>query len=211
MSAECSASRVPYDGSRTHLSSPCSQRFAVSGTNIKVYFDGQRVLQHSDGVRVRDDMKVIRTIGITFPEDERKRNDFRITNFKLAAGGKDYAKELVAGRIVTHGITFDTNSDVIKPESGPTLRTILKLLQDNPTVRFEVQGHTDDQGGPAVNGPLSDRRAAAVRTWLVGQGVDGKRLVTKGFGATKPMDTNATQEGRANNRRVEFVKITATS
>jgi outer membrane protein OmpA-like peptidoglycan-associated protein len=129
------------------------------------------------------------------------------TNFRMAEGGKP-AKQMLAGegRIVTHGILFDTGSDVIKPESGPTLRNILALLQEDPGLRFSIEGHTDNQGGAKVNGPLSERRAAAVKAWLVKQGIDAGRLSTKGMGDTKPIDSNATAEGRANNRRVEFVK-----
>jgi outer membrane protein OmpA-like peptidoglycan-associated protein len=111
------------------------------------------------------------------------------------------------GRIVTHGILFDTGSDVIKPESGPTLRAILALLNEDPGLKFAIEGHTDDQGGPKVNGPLSDRRAAAVKAWLVNQGIDAGRLTSKGLGQSKPIDSNDTAEGRANNRRVEFVKV----
>jgi OOP family OmpA-OmpF porin len=177
---------------------------AVSGTNVKVYFDGQRVLLHPDGVRIRHPL---RAIGFRFSgDDERKRRDQRITGVKLAEGGKDYSKELLAGRIVTHGITFDTGSDVIRPESGPTLRKILGLLQENGSLRFEIQGHTDNQGGDKVNGPLSERRARAVKAWLVKEGIEDGRLATKGLGATKPLKPNDTAEGRAENRRVEFVK-----
>jgi outer membrane protein OmpA-like peptidoglycan-associated protein len=97
---------------------------------------------------------------------------------------------------------------VIKPESGPTLRSILALLNEDPGLKFAIEGHTDNQGGPKVNGPLSEKRAAAVKAWLVNQGIDGSRLTSKGLGQTKPLDTNDTAEGRANNRRVEFVKVT---
>ena len=177
---------------------------AISGTNIKVYFDGQRVLMHPDGVRVRHPL---RAVGFRFTGDEeKKRRDGRITNVKLASGGKDYSKELVSGRIVTHAITFDTGSDVIRPESGPTLRKILAILQENPSLTFEIQGHTDTQGGDKVNGPLSERRAQAVKAWLVKEGIAASRLTTKGLGATKPLKPNETAEGRAENRRVEFVK-----
>ncbi len=177
---------------------------AISGTNLKVYFDGQRVLMHPDGVRVRHGL---RAIGFRFNGDEeKKRRDGRITNVKLASGGKDYSKELTSGRIVTHAITFDTGSDVIRPESGPTLRKILAILQENDGLKFEIQGHTDSQGGDKVNIPLSDKRAQAVKAWLVGQGIAASRLTTKGLGATKPLKPNDTAEGRAENRRVEFVK-----
>jgi OmpA-OmpF porin, OOP family len=177
---------------------------AVSGTQVKLYVGGERVLADPDGVG-----RPILRLGIDFSEPREEAADHQmISTFRLAEGGKP-AKQMLAGqgRIVTHGILFDTGSDALRPESGPTLRAILALLKEDPSLRFSIEGHTDDQGGPKVNGPLSDRRAAAVKTWLAKQGVDEKRLASKGLGATKPIDSNETAEGRANNRRVEFVKL----
>ena len=177
---------------------------AVSGTQVKVYVAGERVLSDPDGV-----VRPITRLGIEFEGPYREEGDHQmITNVRIAEGGKP-AKQMLAGegRIVTHGILFDTGSDVIKPESGPTLRSILALLNEDPGLRFAIEGHTDDQGGPKVNGPLSERRAAAVKAWLVKQGIDAGRLTSKGIGQSKPIDTNDTAEGRANNRRVEFAKI----
>jgi OOP family OmpA-OmpF porin len=184
---------------------------AVSGTQVKAYVDGERVLTDPEAVE-----RPITRIGLGFgpvygggpPGDHEL-----ITNFQLAQGGGKDPKAMLAGegRVVTHGILFDSGSDVIKPESGPALRAVLVLLTDDASLRFRIEGHTDDQGGPKVNGPLSERRAAAVRTWLVKQGVEEKRLVSKGLGATKPIDANDSAEGRANNRRVEFVKLTGTA
>ena len=177
---------------------------AVSGTQVKVYVAGERVLSDPDGVE-----RPITRLGIEFEGPYREEGDHQmITNLRIAEGGKP-AKQMLAGegRIVTHGILFDTGSDVIKPESGPTLRSILALLNEDPGLRFAIEGHTDDQGGPKVNGPLSEKRAAAVKAWLVKQGMDAGRLTSKGLGQSKPLDTNDTAEGRANNRRVEFVKI----
>jgi outer membrane protein OmpA-like peptidoglycan-associated protein len=177
---------------------------AVSGTQLKVYVAGERVLSDPDGV-----VRPITRLGIEFEAPYQQEGDHQmITNLRIAEGGKP-AKQMLAGegRIVTHGILFDTGSDVIKPESGPTLRSILALLKEDPGLRFAIEGHTDDQGGPKVNGPLSERRAAAVKAWLVKQGIDAGRLTSKGLGQSKPIDSNETAEGRANNRRVEFVKI----
>jgi outer membrane protein OmpA-like peptidoglycan-associated protein len=177
---------------------------AVSGTQVKVYVAGERVVADPDGVT-----RPIDRLGIYFQDPWQESADHQmITNLRVAEGGKP-AKQMLAGegRIVTHGILFDTGSDVIKPESAPMLRTILGLLQEDPALRFAIEGHTDNQGGPKVNGPLSERRAAAVKSWLVQQGIAAGRLSSKGLGATKPIDTNDTAEGRANNRRVEFVKI----
>jgi len=171
---------------------------------VKVYVAGERVLSDPDGV-----VRPITRLGIEFEQPYQAEGDHQmITNVRIAEGGKP-AKQMLAGegRIVTHGILFDTGSGVIKPESAPTLRSILALLNEDPGLKFAIEGHTDDQGGPKVNGPLSERRAAAVKAWLVKQGIDGGRLTSKGLGQSKPIDSNETAEGRANNRRVEFVKI----
>ncbi len=176
---------------------------AVNGTSLKLYLDGKRVFNDPEAVP-----RPIKDFGVRLGSMDETRNDgVMITNFRVGEGGKDITPAILTeGRIVTHGITFDTGSDRIRPESGPTLRKILKLLQDDEALAFEIQGHTDDQGGAKVNGPLSERRATAVRAWLVAQGIDGGRLTTKGLGATKPIRPNDTADGRAENRRVEFVK-----
>jgi OOP family OmpA-OmpF porin len=176
----------------------------ISGTSVKAYVGGERVLNDPDAIE-----RPIKRIGFRFDSTAGEPNKGQMfTAFRLAEGGKDFKSMLAgAGRIVAHGILFDTGSDVLKPESGPELRNILQLLQQDPKLRLAIEGHTDNQGGPNINGPLSERRAAAVKAWLVGQGIDPSRLTSKGFGDTKPIDTNTTAEGRANNRRVEFARI----
>jgi outer membrane protein OmpA-like peptidoglycan-associated protein len=180
---------------------------SVNGTYVKVYVGGARILQDPEAVK-----RPLTRLGIQFhgvgSSDWDRSQHLMLTAFRLAEGGKDVTQALNSeGRIVVHGIYFDTGSDVIKPESGGALRNILQLLNDDPALLFVIEGHTDNQGGPTVNGPLSEKRAAAVKAWLVSQGIDAKRLGTKGMGATKPIDGNETQEGRAMNRRVEFVKV----
>ncbi len=176
----------------------------VSGTSVKAYVGGEGVLNDPDAIE-----RPVKRIGFRFDHTAGEPNKGQMfTAFRLAEGGKDFKSMLAGtGRIVSHGILFDTGSDVIKPESGPELRNILQLMQEDPKLRFAVEGHTDNQGGPQINGPLSERRAAAVKAWLVKQGIDASRLTSKGFGDTKPIDTNSTAEGRANNRRVEFARI----
>jgi outer membrane protein OmpA-like peptidoglycan-associated protein len=130
------------------------------------------------------------------------------TNFRLAEGGKDIKSALdTEGRIVTHGILFDTGKATLKPESLPTLRTILDLLNGAPALKFSIEGHTDNQGDRSINQPLSENRATAVKDWLVGKGIAADRLRTAGFGDSKSIESNSTAEGRAINRRVEFVKF----
>jgi outer membrane protein OmpA-like peptidoglycan-associated protein len=118
---------------------------------------------------------------------------------------RDLAKD---GRTVIYGIYFDFASDRIKEESEPVLEEIAKVLQQNPSWSLTVEGHTDNIGGNPANLDLSKRRAAAVKQALVSRyKVDGTRLQTSGYGASRPKDTNDTLEGRARNRRVELAKV----
>ena len=113
-----------------------------------------------------------------------------------------------AGKVVLHGINFDTGKAAIKPESKPLLDEIGKLLNDNKDLKLSIEGHTDNVGNKAMNQKLSEQRAAAVKNDLVSNSkIDPNRLVTKGFGDTKPIADNGTDDGKAQNRRVELVKI----
>jgi outer membrane protein OmpA-like peptidoglycan-associated protein len=105
-----------------------------------------------------------------------------------------------------YGIRFDVDSDVLRQESAPALESIAKLARDNPSWRFSIEGHTDATASAAYNQALSQRRADAVKAWLVKSGIDAARLVTQGFGATKPVADNGTGIGRAQNRRVELAR-----
>jgi len=104
-------------------------------------------------------------------------------------------------------IYFDTAKSTIKPQSRPVLQDVADYLKKYPEVKLEVQGHTDSVGTDAFNQKLSEARATAVRNYLIGQGIAGDRLTTEGFGESKPAASNATKEGRAKNRRIEFMPI----
>lgn len=130
-----------------------------------------------------------------------------IKNIRIAAGGINiYKQSTTPARIVMHGILFDVDKAVLRPESMGSINEIYNLMKKNPSLKFEIDGHTDNTGDAAHNLTLSQQRADAVKAQLVSMGIDGSRLSTKGFGDTKPMDGNDTPEGRANNRRVEFIK-----
>ena len=117
-------------------------------------------------------------------------------------------KDLEAfGRARVYGINFDTDSDRIRDESKPTLDRIAALLKSKPAWKLSIEGHTDATATAQHNQQLSEKRAAAVKAYLVAAGTDAARLSTKGLGATKPAATNATAMGRAQNRRVELVKL----
>ncbi|MEO7045439.1 MAG: OmpA family protein [Ferruginibacter sp.] len=131
-----------------------------------------------------------------------------LANVRIAegAGMNMLGKKFTDTKIVTHGINFDVNKAVIKPESMGTLNGIVQIMKDNPEIKFEVGGHTDSDGDDAANLKLSQARADAVRNQLIAMNVDAARLTTKGYGETKPISDNTSPEGKANNRRVEFVK-----
>jgi outer membrane protein OmpA-like peptidoglycan-associated protein len=132
-----------------------------------------------------------------------------ITNFRVAAGLPDLRHKLLTeGKIVSYGIYFDVNKDVVKPESYGSLKEIAAILKENPAVKIRIVGHTDGDGADATNLDLSKRRAAAVKTELVKTfGIDGTRMQTDGLGETKPVATNDTPSNKALNRRVEFIRL----
>ena len=139
--------------------------------------------------------------------DVRGYENSYVKNVRIAAGGIDIYKEVATdSKIITHGILFDVDKAIIKPESMGTINSIYTLLTKTPALKFVIDGHSDNSGDAAHNLTLSQQRADAVRTQLVSMGIDGSRLSTKGFGASVPLGSNDTPEGKANNRRVEFVK-----
>jgi len=131
-----------------------------------------------------------------------------IKNVRIASGGIDIYKKITTdSKIITHGILFDVDKATLKPESMGTINGIYDLLKKDPALKFEIDGHTDNTGTPPHNLALSQQRADAVMAQLATMGIDRSRLSSKGFGDTKPIADNSTPEGKANNRRVEFVKM----
>jgi len=109
--------------------------------------------------------------------------------------------------VVLKNILFETNSAKLQPISMIEIDKLFQLMAENPTVRVQINGHTDNVGKPADNLKLSAARAKSVVDYLVGKGIKISRLVYKGFGETKPIGDNKTDTGRAQNRRTEFVII----
>ena len=132
-----------------------------------------------------------------------------ITNFRIAAGLPDTRNKLLTeGKLVTYGIYFDVNKDVVKPESYGTLKEIATILNEVPDVKVKIVGHTDSDGDDAKNMDLSKRRAASVKAELAKNfGVNADRIVTDGMGESQAVAPNDTPVNKALNRRVEFVKL----
>jgi OOP family OmpA-OmpF porin len=105
------------------------------------------------------------------------------------------------------GVNFEFNSSKVTPESYPILYGAVQYLNQHPDIKVEIQGHTDNIGTDAYNQQLSERRATAVRDYLVAKGIDPKRLIVKGYGESVPIADNNTEEGRTLNRRIEFKVI----
>ena len=131
-----------------------------------------------------------------------------IKNIRIAEGGvKLYDRLLQDGKIIASGIRFDVNKATLKPESMGVINTIYQMMNEHPDLKFSVEGHTDSDGDDSFNQTLSEQRAETVVNALIEKGIDKSRLTSKGWGESKPLSDNSTPEGKANNRRVEFVKL----
>jgi len=137
---------------------------------------------------------------------------FHSENFNLPEGAdyQEFTKDValkkieVGSVIVLKNIFFDFDKATIRPESANELERLIKLLNDNPSIKIELGSHTDSKGSDEYNMKLSDNRSKSVVEYLIAKGISATRLVAKGYGETKPIDTNDTDAGRQNNRRTEF-------
>lgn len=174
---------------------------AYTSGKLKGYIDETRLINipHSE----------FNPLGLTlYCYHASDNNRVYVKNVRIAEGGvKYYDRFLQDGKIIANGIRFDVNKATLKPESMGIINEIATLMKEHPEVNFSVEGHTDSDGDNDFNQTLSEQRAATVVNTLKEMGVDGSRMTSKGWGESKPMDSNDTAEGKANNRRVEFVKV----
>ena len=132
-----------------------------------------------------------------------------ISNIRIATGMPDMrSKLLTEGKLISYGIYFDVNKDVVKQESFPSIKEIATILKDNPTIKVKIVGHTDSDGDEKFNMDLSKRRAAAVKTVLINDfSIDASRLQSDGKGESSPVAPNDSATNKSLNRRVEFIKL----
>ena len=198
-----STSYYPGFSSGSTKSSPSWRHIAISFNKraLKAYIDDARVLN-------------IPNIGynplglnIAFHNPSGGKLGF-VKNIRIAKGAVPlYDKFLTDGKYVTTGIKFDVNKATLRPESMGTINYIVKMMQEHPDLKFSVEGHTDSDGHDANNLSLSESRAKEVVSRLVEAGISPGRLFSKGYGESRPIANNETSEGKAQNRRVEFVKM----
>lgn len=166
---------------------------------VRAYINGQRLVD-ANQVKFGPITHIYATLAGYRPNGVR--------SVRVAESAPDFSSVInSAGKYVTHGIYFDTDSDRLKPESAPILKQVAAALTRNPNLKLEIDGYTDSTGNAAHNVDLSKRRAQAVQAVLVSQfAIDAARLSSNGFGAASPIASNDAPDGRANNRRVEFIK-----
>lgn len=181
------------------------------------------------GKLVRKDLSEASTQGAVFRVPRGKGGAVRWVQVQYTSQGSGYTLDIVDegemeqklevsagemadaikknGFIALHGILFDTGKATIKPESEPLLGEIVTLMNNDKSLKLAVEGHTDNVGNKKSNLDLSKKRAESVMKYLVGKGIDAKRLKADGKGDTVPVADNRTEDGRAQNRRVELVKF----
>lgn len=175
-------------------------------SRLRVYVNQEKILDIPQAFE--DNIKYNRIL-FTTGGYHNDNDSYFIANLRLAVGNPDTRNKLLTeGKFITTGITFDIGSDKIKPDSYGVIREIGLVLQENLNVRIKIIGHTDSDGNAQNNLELSKKRALSVKNALVKQfNINAARIETDGKEANEPVDSNNTPQGKANNRRVEFVKL----
>jgi len=174
---------------------------------LRVYLNGEKIW---DSPRAFDPSGKYNAITFAFYGPYNKEEDYYLlNNVRLAIGAPDTRNKLITeGKFVTSGIHFDVNSDQIKPESYGVIKEIANVLKENEAVKIKIVGHTDSDGDEAKNMELSKKRAESVKNALINDfQIGASRIQTDGKGESTPVSKNDTSEGKAQNRRVEFIKM----
>ena len=191
-------------GNEFRRSSSTSDLSAVGWHRVSISFNQRALKVYFDGVRTMNAPNVAQAGWFRIHcTDKHFIRDIRVAKGAVPL----YDRMMSDGKFITYGITFDVGKSTIKPESMSEINRIVTLMKENPDLKFSVEGHTDNTGSAATNQTLSDARSKAVVDKLVENGIAADRLKSAGKGQTSPIADNSTDEGKAKNRRVEFVKI----
>jgi len=171
---------------------------------VRVYFNQEKLWDVPRGLAASAKPN---TIFFSLPEADPELA-YYITNIRVATGEPDTRNKILTdGKWISHGILFDVNSDRMKGESYGSVKEIAAVLTENKDLKIQIVGHTDSDGDDAANLDLSKRRAASVKAALANEfKIDASRMETDGKGESQPVDSNDTPAGKANNRRVEFIR-----
>jgi outer membrane protein OmpA-like peptidoglycan-associated protein len=180
----------------------------VQKTRLRLWIDEKKVFDIPRAINVSDSMNQVyfHLEGSNYQEEEI---GLFLSNIKIATGLPDTRHKLVEeGKFSTTGILFDVAAATIKPESSGVLKDVADAIKSSAGMRVKIIGHTDSDGADAANLELSKKRAEAVKAALVKDwNIDAASLETDGKGEAQPASDNKTKEGKAQNRRVEFIKL----
>ena len=204
-----------YSGVSIYAYSPSGERkkisenpiFEMGWNRLSLSFNKRALKVYINATRVANIPNVAQAKWFEITSHSNN-STFYVKNIRIAQGAVPlYDRMLSDGKFITYGITFDVGKSTIKPESMGEINRIVQLMNENPDLRFSVEGHTDSTGNAASNQTLSEARSKAIVDKLVEMGISADRLTASGKGQNSPIADNATDEGRAKNRRVEFVKM----
>ena len=196
----------PTGRTRTNVTNMVGWRHIAVSFNkrsLKIYYNGER-LANIPNIKNRPTSFTLQALAPGI----RKGQYPMIQNIRIAEGGVPlYERLLTEGKFVTNDIHFEYNSAELKPDSWRTLLKIAGMMKDHQDVKLRIEGHTDGDGSEEYNLGLSQKRAAAVRTALIKEGISENRLTAMGHGESQPVASNSSSEGKAQNRRVEFILL----